>query len=246
MRFEQNINKRPPANTVILTLYPDNLVRNINQWRYLLTRNPLAFKLAFYVDGETMKLAPLFDGDHDAFLEVTADPAMHLLAETYLPGAPSLRVPVKADFPYSLTIASLALKLIEGFRVYDGDVRSNYYNHLSYYDTADGPSDEKKQVARYIISRFAEKCSDLSSRCVVVIMPDPELLYQQEVAGAHDLAWLKPDDERLIYLDGTEVFENVEDICSHVTKPTGCSGHFNPDGYTRMAAFICDALKKAD
>ena len=163
MRFEQNINKRPPANTVILTLYPDNLVRNINQWRYLLTRNPLAFKLAFYVDGETMKLAPLFDGDHDAFLEVTADPAMHLPAETYLPGAPSFRAPVKADFPYALTIASLALKLIEGFRVYDGDVRSNYYNHLSYYDTADGPSDEKKQVARYIISRFAEKCSDLSS-----------------------------------------------------------------------------------
>lgn len=77
-------------------------------------------------------------------------------------------------------------------------------------------------------------------------MPDPELLYQQEVAGAHDLAWLKPDDERLIYLDGTEVFENVEDICSHVTKPAVCSGHFNPDGYTRMAAFIGDALKKAD
>lgn len=77
-------------------------------------------------------------------------------------------------------------------------------------------------------------------------MPDPELLYQQEVSGVHDLAWLKPDDERLIYLDGTEVFKSVEDICSHVTKPAGCSGHFNPDGYARMATFIDNALQKAN
>ena len=243
LRFEENIANRPPAETIILTLYPDNLARNVNQWRFLLSRNPLAFKPAFFDSGAGIDLAPLFDGDYEAFQKLTLDPAGHLSAETHLPGAPSLRAPVDMGFPYTATVASLAVKFISGFRSFDTDGRSIFYNYPSYYDTSDGPSEAKKAVAQYIIDRFAATCRRAAKRCLLVIMPDPELLFQREKFGEHDLTWLRPKDSDLIYLDGSDVFADVDDICAHLMKPPVCKGHFNPAGYARMAEFVGEALE---
>ena len=245
LRFEENLEKRLPADTIILTLYPDNLVRNVNQWRYLLSRNPLAFKPAFHVSGAGTDLAPLFGGDYEAFLKLAEDPSAHLVAEAHLPGAPSLRAPVEMGFPYTLTVASLAIKFARGFRSFDTDGRSSFYNYPSYYDTSDGPFESKKAVARYIIQRFAETCGKVARNCVFVISPDPELLFQREAFGEHDLGWLKPEGGDLIYLDGADVFADVDDICAHLTKPSVCKGHFSAAGYARMAEFVGDAISSA-
>lgn len=243
LRFEGNQETRQPAETIVLTLYPDNLVRNVNQWRYLLSRNPLAFKPAFHVGENGVELAPLFDGDYQDFLSLAKDPAAYLTAEANLPGAPTLRAPVEMGFPYTATAAALAYKFISGIRSFDTDGRSSFYNYPSYYDTPDGPSDDKKTVARYIVERFAASCAEAARQCVFVIMPDPELLFQREKFGAHDLGWLKPEGGDLIYLDGTDVFADVGDICGHLTKPETCRGHFSAAGYARMAAFVGEAIE---
>ena len=245
LRFEGNLQTRPPAETIILTLYPDNLVRNVNQWRYLLSRNPLAFKPAFHAGADGVDLAPLFDGDYETFRNLAEDPAAYLRAEENLPGAPTLRAPVEMGFPYTATASALAYKFLRGFRSFDTDGRSSFYNYPSYYDTPDGPSDNKRTVARYIIQRFAETCGDVAETCVFVIMPDPELLFQREKFGEHDLGWLRPEGGDLIYLDGSDVFDDVEDICNHLTKPAACKGHFSAEGYARMAGFIGEAIEKA-
>lgn len=242
LRFELNLEQRPAAETIVMTLYPDNLVRNVNQWRHLLTGNPLAFKPAFFVGENGVELAPLFDGDYEAFQELAANPETYLLAEAHLPDASSLRAPIAMEFPYSLTVASLAYKFASGFRGFDTDGRPSFYNYPAYYDTSDGPSENKQAVTRYIIERFAAHCGSVAAHCVFVIMPDPELLFQRETFGEHDLGWMKPAGEGLIYLDGADVFADVDDICAHLTNPDACSGHFNAAGYARMAEFVGDAI----
>lgn len=244
LRLKGNLDTRPAAETIILTLYPDNLVRNVNQWRYLLTRNPLTFKPAYYLGEAGVEQAPMFNGDYDDFQRLAADPATHLPTEAHLPGAPSLRAPVRMGFPYSLTVASLAYKFASGFRGFDTDGRSSFYNYPSYYDTSEGPSEEKIAVMGHILKEFREDCGAVARNCVFVLMPDPELLFQRGKFGEHDLGWLEPAAEGLMFLDGSDVFADVDDICAHLTRPAGCSGHFNSAGYARMAEFVGAAIEK--
>ncbi len=243
LRLEGNLDIRPPAETIILTLYPGNLVRNVNQWRYLLTRNPLTFKPAFYLGETGVEQAPLFDGDYDDFQQLIDDPAAFLPNEALLPGAPVFRAPVRMEFPYSGTVASLIYKLASSFRSFDTDGRSNFYNYPSYHATSEGPSEEMKTVMEHILNRFKVSCGAAERNCVFVLMPNPELLFQRGKFGEHDLGWLEPASEGLIFRDGSDVFADVADICAHVTQPGKCRGHFNPAGYARMAAFIGETIE---
>ena len=117
LRFESHLAEgKVLGDVIVLTMFPDNLNRNVNQWRYLLTRQPLWFKPAFHVtpDG-TVALAPLFDGDYAAFQALTQDPGAWLPGEAYLPGAPGFRRPVPEGFPYSVTLGRILVDQIQGF-----------------------------------------------------------------------------------------------------------------------------------
>ena len=246
LRLEAHLKEgRDLGPVLILTMYPDNLNRNVNQWRYLLTRSsPLTFKPAFHVgrDG-TVQLEPIFDGDFEAFERLVRDPGDFLPAETYAPGMPGFGRLTKVGFPYALSMANILLDTVPSFRGFGDSGRYNFYNYPIYYDTSDGLSDDKKAVAAHILGRFAKLCAEYGKTCAFVITPDPELVLQRADNGKHDLAdWLAEISNGLIFLDGTEIFTDLDDICSHVTYPNNCNGHYSPAGYARLARFVREGL----
>lgn len=246
LRLEAHLKEgRDLGPVLILTMYPDNLNRNVNQWRYLLTRsNFLTFKPAFYAaDDGSVALAPIFEGDFETFQRLTEDPAAFLPGETYAPDMPGLGRLTSTGFPYSVSLAAILTDQLRSFRSFGNSGRYNFYNYPIYYDTPDGLSDGKKAVAAYILHRFSRLCTEYGKTCAFVVTPDPELVLQRAHHGKHDLTdWLAEIADGLIFLDGTEIFTDLDDICSHVTWPNICKGHYSPAGYARLAEFVRTGL----
>ncbi len=240
MRLEKHLAEgRELGGTLILTLYPDNLNRHMNQWRNLLTGQPLSFKPAFRVDGDGLAPEPIFAGDHQAFEALADDPGAYLATETYLPDTPGFRRMRRVGFPYALDLAGIVLDQVKSFRGFGSSGRANFFNYPVYYDDASGPSEEKKAVTAGIVRRFAALCKAEGKRCVFVITPSPELVLQRDETGAHDLGpWLKPAAGGLIFLDATDMFDDLDDICAHVVRADDCGGHYNEAGNARLAAFV--------
>ncbi len=243
LRFESHLAEgKELGDVIVLTMYPDNLNRNVNQWRYLLTRQPLWFKPAFYVTPSgDVALAPLFDGDYATFQALTQDPASYLPGETYLPGAPGFRRPVPEGFPYAVTLGRILTDQVRNFRGFED--RANFYNYPTHFDSAAGPSENKRKVATHIIRRYRAVCADHDKTCVFVITPDPEMILQRSKPGTSALTdWIAPATDGLIFLNGAEIFSDVEDICTHLTRPEACSGHYSAAGYARLADFVKNGL----
>ena len=236
------------GETLILTLYPDNLNRHMNQWRMLLSGGQaLSFKPAFHLNAAgDVVLEPIFDGDYEAFLDLTGDPETYLPAERYYPGGSGFRRPKEARFPYTVPFAGIVLDQLRSFRGFGTSGRANFYNFPGYYDDRKGPSAEKKAVATHIIRRFAALCAEHDKTCAFVITPEPDMVLQRMENGEHDLAgWLSEAADGLIFLDGTDIFTDLDDICAHVSGPDACNGHYNPAGYARLAQFVDLGLKNA-
>lgn len=248
LRLERHLKEGADlGDTLILTLYPDNLNRHMNQWRNLLTGQPLSFKPAFRLteSGEVV-LEPIFDGDYDAFLKLAETPQVYLPAERYVPDAPGLRRMKRVGFPYSVAFAGILIDQVQSFRGFGSSGRANFYNYPAYYDTAEGPSDEKKAIATHIIRRFAALCQEHDKTCAFVITPEPDTVLQRMENGEHDLrGWLQEAATGLVFLDGTDIFTDLDDICAHVTAPEACNGHYNAAGYARLAQFVARGLKNA-
>jgi hypothetical protein len=249
LRLERHLNNGLAlGDTLILTLYPDNLNRHQNQWRTLLSGGQaFSFKPAFHVDQTgTIALEPIFDGDYETFLKLTLDPRAYLPAERYEPGAPGFRRTQRADFPYMVPFLRIVSDQLRSFRGLGTSGRANFYNFPVYYDDRSGPSDEKKAVATHIVRHFAALCKAHDKVCAFVITPEPDTVLQRVENGEHDLRdWLEQAAEDLIFLDGTDMFTDLDDVCAHVTDPVACNGHYNAAGYARLAAFVDQGLKNA-
>ena len=246
MRLERHAGQgRALGDVIILSLYPDDLNRNVNRWRYLLQgSSPYSFKPAFVQGADGIEVAPIFSGDYEAFRALIRDPAAHLPGEAYLPDADGLRRPVTREFPYTWALIRIAAKLASSFRALGTGGFGNFANYPAYYDTSDGPSPKKAATARQIIARYGQFCEKNGKKCVFMLIPDPELLYQRDGTGDHDLNWILPVvGPDLLALDATEVFQNVEDICAALVRPDDCNGHFNREGYRRLAHFVLEKLK---
>lgn len=244
LRFEGHVTEgRPVGKTVILTVFPDNLNRNVNQWRYLLSRSAFGFKPVFHVRGNSVDLVPLFSGSFAEFNAVAADPNTHLKNEQYLPGASGFRRLERLRFPYSATLARIAFAKLGEIRSFDVGGNRSLSNYPSYYDNSDGPSDQKRAVMNHIVDRYTEICQANVLECHLVLIPSPEQVFQREKFGEHDLLdWLSSSASQISFIDATDAFRNVEDICSELTRPDNCSGHFSPSGNRRLAEFLLELI----
>lgn len=245
MRLEQRLEAGAAVGEVmVLGVYPDDLNRNMNQWRYLLQGEPaLSFKPVFTPAGDGLEPVAPFAGDLDALRALVAAPAAHLPHERYLPGGDGLKRRVRAGFPYSLTLVRAALRLAGSIRGFDTAGRSNLINQPDYYDTRRGPSDEKRALQRLIAARYAQICQIHGKTCFYMFIPEAEQIFQIERYGRHDLDWLLQDlPEPLIPLDATTIFSDLDDICASLTRDEQCQGHYNADGNRRLADFVSDAI----
>lgn len=246
LRFESHLQDGHSNGQVsILTVFPDNLNRNVNQWRYLLGSHPLSFKPAFRISGESIEFEPLFSGNMAEFNAITENPNKFLKAETFGPDHDAFGRPTRLSFPYSITALTVAGKLFETYR---GDAPKGFQflaNYPGYYDHEHGMSEDKSKIAEYILERFQNSCSRSGKTCLVVLIPDSELVFQQGKNQTHNLSrFLTEAVDSAHFLDATSLFSDLNDYCLHTTRPDNCSGHFSPESYKRLATYIAQFLEK--
>ncbi|MCH7644948.1 MAG: hypothetical protein IH974_08930 [Myxococcales bacterium] len=103
LRFESN--ESDVARVSILGIIPHNVLRNINQYRYLLDmRSVLGFKPRFVLAGNDLRLVPLPKPTFEELALLASNPGQLLPHEAFLPGTRLGPVPLK--FPYTSSCSS--------------------------------------------------------------------------------------------------------------------------------------------
>lgn len=247
LRLQRHVAEgRPLGDTLILELMPDNVNRNVNQWRYLMTRSVFGFKPLFEKTENGFAVAPLFDGSHEDFMALIKDPASYLQAEAFLPGASSLGAPTRGGFPYSLTAMRLFLRKVRSVQWSRLGSRKVFLNYPSHYDHGQGPSERKVETLRHIIREFGATCEAAKKKCIFTLFPDPETLKQIDETGGHDFADLPGMiPANVAYHDVShDLYEYAGgDFCTLYVEPEECSGHFNAKGNAFAARSLAKSLK---
>lgn len=90
------------ASIVILGLFPENIQRNINQYRgFLEARHELVFKPRFILSDDKLQHIPIIDRDGFDFESIKNTPDTYFKHEYFLPD--TKYGPISVRFPYSLT-----------------------------------------------------------------------------------------------------------------------------------------------
>lgn len=233
------------GGVTILSVYPDNLNRIANRWRYLLGGYALGFKPAFVRDGDGFRVQEPFSGSYEEFQAMAADPVGPMRGDQYLPGKSGFKRKIIGGFPYSWTLAKVLVSEISAIRQWFAP-RPIFMNYPVYFDNKTGPSQEKRAAMLHILKEYEALCARTGRNCVLLLVPDPDVVFQVEQGGQHTLGWLlDAAGPETTTLDATEMFADVDDICLALTRPADCQGHFNADGYRRLAEFVAGGLRQA-
>jgi hypothetical protein len=99
-------NTKDSAPVTVLGIYADNLLRNVNQYRYFLTGGErLGLKPRFVLENGAPKLVPIPKLSFDEFQRALRKPETVWPNEYFLPG--SKGGPVVWSFPYTLSLMKL-------------------------------------------------------------------------------------------------------------------------------------------
>ena len=249
LRFERHVAQgRELGEVIVMGVLPANLNRTVNQWRYfLVTSNPFGFKPVFSMEGDRAILVPVFSGDFEQFRSLERNPQEYLAHDAYVPGSDNFLAPIDTpSFPYSWSLFKLMKKLITNFRFSQIGEKSNFLNYPVYFDDRDGMSKRKVQVFEHIVDRFRSTCEEQSKRCILLLIPDAELVLQRQRSGQHSLEWLAESiPPTLEYIDATDIYDKVEHYCSVLSNPDICYGHFDPEGYRLLADFVLQKMENS-
>lgn len=248
-RFD--INESDDAPITILGIFlPRDLNRSMNQWRFLLSGNePLSFKPRYKVKDNRVEFVPLPVNTYQEFMRIAETPEL-LLDEHFLPGRQGPASQITTGFPYTFSIAKLAVKLFAEIDVGKISIQTPIqdWNFPPIYDGPGGPSNEKIFLNKKIIERFQEICEERNKRCFVVLIPYKDTLrtiqgrrLSKEIAldfGEHAETW----DAAEYFYDETR----AQGICYYIGKDRDCANgrHFNEDGYRLLSTFVTERLKE--
>jgi len=240
LRFELNKADKAPIN--VLTIYPDNILRNLNQYRPFLAGPHAAWTAAkprFIMEGSKLKLIPQLTFTYEELLEVTKSPSRaHFPYEYFLPGT-SAGLP-EYSFPYSFAVARFATskKVINFF--------SKKPSWIHYLDD-DHPSNAL-QITNGIIDKFTSLATERGHRSLIVIYPTGSSYEYYKRTGVTATAPITDALDRADtnYLDLHVYFSNYlkdRSYCEILTMPDSCIGHYNPEGNRAVAMALKDRIQ---
>lgn len=240
LRFELNAAAdKAPVN--LLAIYPDNILRNLNQYRPFLAgpyASWLAVKPRFIVEGEELKLIPQPSFTYDELVKASTTPESLFKHETFIPGSAN-GLP-RYSFPYSLTIA----RFITSKKVRNYLSKTPSWIH---YLEEDHPSDGLKIVSG-IIGKFAALSEQRGQRPVLVLYPTASSYRYFKSTGISATQAIADEARNLgiPYLDLHEPFAQhlgERNYCELLTMPESCAGHYNPEGNRAVASLINEILE---
>lgn len=236
LRYRDRIGDDAPI--VVLGIFSENIVRNVNQLRGLYTGrgNDLGFKPRFIEAGDGGVIEVPMPTPTEAQIGRFPGNAQEVLKHEYfLPGGDANVVFER--FPYTLTVARAAAH----FRV-QARVRGEPYA-WAFYDE-DHPS-RALQVTTGIVREFAQVARSRNQRPVLLLIPDMEDIAASQDGRPFPYEPLKEalQDEGLEMIDAGEEFVkrlDGDDPCRLYTQCT--KGHFFPEGYGWLAETVRDGL----
>ena len=234
LRFTANTADHAP--TTIVGIYVDNLLRNVNQYRYFLTGGEtLALKPRFILENGKLTLVPIPNLSYEAFAEGLAEPSTIFPQDVLAPG--SGHGPVIWSFPYTFSLIDLLT----------GDQVTNYVRGvprwIDFYDRDHESGALPVTVA--IIDEFRRRAA--SGKTVIVVLypgaPSYELSRESGQSTFHTLT-AELEAHGVPVRDLTADFSTYlgeRSFCEVLVSPGTCSGHYNPEG-NRVVAAAMDAF----
>jgi hypothetical protein len=239
LRFKRNDSDHAPL--VILGIYHENIVRVVNQYRFLINSgNPLTFKPRMLLEEpDVLNELPLpVDGRTD-IRDVVRFPERHLAAEWFLPETPE--GPVRLTFPFSMTILrALSTKRVRNWM-------RNRPSWVDFYDPNHPSNALATMVA--IVQAFSDVATQRHKELLVLIFPAPSAIRfrrEQGQSAAQSLTDLLAAS-RIEVLDLGEVIPNLveaDSYCDILTIRDRCQGHYNPRGNRLVAETVNEYLRR--
>jgi len=236
LRYELNEGDLAPIN--LLAIYPDNVLRNLNQYRPFLAgphASWTALKPRFIFEDGRLRFIPQLELSYEEFIDATESPEKYFEHEYFLPGS-SAGLP-RYEFPYSFALAKFATSKKIQNRI---SKRPTWIDYLN----ADHPSD-----ALAITTGIAEKFSNVAyirgHDTIVVIYPTVSSHDYYKRTGIVATAPITAELDKLgiKHLDLHSFFaEHLGDmsICEVITN--NCTGHFNAAGNIAVATALKTAI----
>jgi hypothetical protein len=230
------------APLALLGIFPENIVRNVNQYRAFLgyAANPVSLKGRFVLDA-TARLAwvarPRLDAE--GFVALNRAPAEMLPNEYLLPDTRD--GPVTVRFPYTLTLVRVALKPRLWARFTGRPSWSAFYE-------ADHPSKALGLTAA-IAEAFAREAERRGKKALVVMLPGASSFRGRAKFGNFEYAPLVD----MLAAAGVGVFDpgpalltglGDRSYCALYAQPDICDGHYGVFGSTIIADVVAAELRR--
>jgi hypothetical protein len=249
LRFLRLRDKSP---IVLLGINPNTVMDNINQYDGLLgaALEPTALKGRFLVDSsDRLTWVPRPHLDEDSFVAMHLDPAKMLPHSYFLPDTAD--GPVTPRFPYSVTLARVALMT----RLHN--LLAGRAEWSSLY-AADHPSGALRLMTS-ICENFAEVAKAQGQKPLIVMLPLADSFREKLNYGGFEYAPLV----EALRAKGIEVFDSGPamlqslagrpacEFYSHphpeakwILSPVPCGSHYSTKGNTTVARLVADELRK--
>lgn len=231
-----NANPADRARVVMLGIFPDNVMRNVNRYRYFLDgQTVFSLKPRFILDGEHLKLVGIPEWEFRDFVRATEYPATSFPYEAFVPD--SENGPVSPKFPYSWRV----LKLFLSERVRSGLLGKTSWEMFYERDH----SAQALEITVRITDLFYRTSRSREQELLVIIYPTGRSFKEFKKTGRIAITPLVVELERrgIRFVDLHEAFGHrvgSEQFCNLLTQPTGCVGHFNAEGNRMIAEILYD------
>jgi hypothetical protein len=240
VRFKRNTADEAPV--VLFGIFPGDIVRNVNQFRALIgfRPNPRTLKGRFILDSAGhLKWVHRPRLDEAGFIHLVRDPAGVLPHEYLLPDTRD--GPVSVRFPYTLTLARLALMPRLRTRITGLPTWSSFFH-------ADHPSGAFPLTAAITVA-FAREAERRGKRALVVMLPDASSFRARAKLGKPVYAPLLA----ALAAKHVAVFDPIPALlsalgsrsyCMLFAQPANCNGHFGVAGGGILADVMMAELRR--
>jgi lysophospholipase L1-like esterase len=233
LRFLQNT--QDPAKVVVLGVFTENIKRNVNQLRNLIsTVNYCQTKPRFILNNQgQLTLVPIPPLSKSQYYEMHHYPGRFFHYEYFLPDGPSGRQIAK--FPYLWMMFKAAYYLLENQG--RGDITKDFYQpgHPSY----------GLEIMTAIIEGFYRSAQDRDKRPLIMIIPT---LYDIEAYQNYHTWNYQPLLDNLTassleYIDtGPKIVQYLTGADPRTLYPTKLGDHLNSEGNRLLAQILYDYL----
>ncbi|MDH4155145.1 MAG: hypothetical protein OEV01_15295 [Nitrospira sp.] len=238
LRYAKNGNDR--SGLVMLGIFLDNLIRNVNQYRYFLDGvTVFSLKPRFIVDDDQLKLVAIPIKTAEEFRSAISDPVSAFTNELFLPD--SRNGPVTPSFPYLGVITQLLMS-----ERFSGGLRGR--PSWESFFREDHPS-HALGITVAIAQQFADLCRSRGQECLVIIYPTGRSFKRFKESDHLATRSLGEQLERhgMPYVDLHYAFRarvGAEEFCGLLVESPAvrCMGHFNAAGNRLVADILYQHL----